>query len=72
MGRIGEAEKYLRRATEVAPHFAQAWSDLGVALSKLGRTDEAVAAWEKALREDPRCQTAQKNLSMLRRIRSAR
>lgn len=43
------AESSLREAVELAPEEPAYWNDWGIALSELGRTDEAVAAQRKAM-----------------------
>jgi tetratricopeptide (TPR) repeat protein len=50
---LQDAVGELRRLTELAPDDAGAWRDLGDALASEGRTDEAHAAFEKALELDP-------------------
>ncbi len=48
LGRLGQAEPLLRRATERAPGFAAAWNNLGVLLLETGRAAEAAAAFRRA------------------------
>jgi tetratricopeptide (TPR) repeat protein len=43
-----DAEPYFRRAIELKSDFASYWRNLGDLLEKLGRTDEAQEAYEKA------------------------
>lgn len=47
------AEKYLRRAIELAPDFAKPHEDLGFLLSESGRLEEAVTLLQNATRLDP-------------------
>ena len=47
------AEKALRRAVEIAPDFAVAWSNLGGLLSEAERPDAAADAYRRALALDP-------------------
>jgi tetratricopeptide (TPR) repeat protein len=49
-----EAEKYLRRALQLNPKYADARSKLGLSLAFAGRLREAKAAFQKALKVDPR------------------
>ena len=42
-----------RRATDSDPHMFQAYSELGFTLRKLGRYDESLAAYDKALAIEP-------------------
>jgi tetratricopeptide (TPR) repeat protein len=56
-----------RIATRVAPGFARAWNNLGVALGRAGRTDAARRAYRRALRAEPRLHAAWANLGQLLR-----
>lgn len=54
--RLGDANKaveLLSRAIEIKADFADALSDLGIALRRLGQSDAALAAYDKALALDP-------------------
>lgn len=51
--RAAEAEPELREAARLRPEDAEAQALLGNALAMLGRTADAVAAFEQALRRDP-------------------
>ncbi|WP_374476542.1 tetratricopeptide repeat protein [Zoogloea sp.] len=48
-GRLGPAEEAMRKAVDLAPGLADAWSGLAVVLMRLGRPQEAEAAAEKAV-----------------------
>ena len=52
-GRAAEAVGYLRKATEANPRFLEAWYSLGAAEMRERRVDEAIAAWEMAVRIYP-------------------
>ena len=52
--RVEEAEKYLRRAIELAPTFAKPHEDLGRLLVELHRPEEAVELLQKATRLNPK------------------
>lgn len=54
-----------RRATEVKPAFARAWSNLGMAEAALGREDDAVAHYREAIRRDPALVAPRNNLGSL-------
>lgn len=61
-GRLGQVERaaeHLARAVQLAPDFAHAQFNYGVALSKLNRDQEAVAALEKSSALEPRAETWQ-------------
>lgn len=47
------AVRYLERATALSPENERAWSQLGYDLSRLGRTEEAIDAYERALELTP-------------------
>ncbi|MFV0515314.1 MAG: tetratricopeptide repeat protein [Jhaorihella sp.] len=48
LGRLGQAEKMLRRAVDEAPDWAEAWNNLGVVLMERGETGEAQQVFRKA------------------------
>jgi tetratricopeptide (TPR) repeat protein len=50
--RLTEAIGYLKKASELEPKMSLALRGLGTAYREAGRTDEAVAAWEKAVIAD--------------------
>jgi len=52
-GRVEEAAADFRQLTETAPRFAEAYLNLGLALNRLGRDDEAVHALEKGIATKP-------------------
>ena len=48
LGRLGQAEKLLRRATQVDVNFAPAWNNLGVVLMETGQVNEAARVFQIA------------------------
>ena len=54
-----------RRATQVKPEFALAWSNLGMAEAALGREDDAIDGYREAIRRDPRLVAPRNNLGVL-------
>jgi Flp pilus assembly protein TadD len=52
LGRLGQAERWLRRATVEAPEFAPAWNNLGVILMERGQIGEASEAFRRAFATD--------------------
>jgi Flp pilus assembly protein TadD len=52
LGRLGQAEKMLRRAIEVDPTFVPAMNNLGVVLMERGNYGEARAVFERAFAQD--------------------
>jgi tetratricopeptide (TPR) repeat protein len=52
-GRWQEAEKSLRQATALRADYAIAWENLGVALTRLGRDEEALTAVLRAVELSP-------------------
>ena len=55
LGRLGQAERILRRAVQAEPGSAPAWNNLGALLLETDRPDEAAGAFRRALalRETP-------------------
>ncbi len=52
LGRLGQAERLLRRATEEAPDFPAAWNNLGVILLEKREYPEAVEVFRRAFATD--------------------
>jgi tetratricopeptide (TPR) repeat protein len=70
LSRLGNYEVALQRLKQVvaaAPHFANAFNEMGTCLTHMGRDREALSKFEKALKEDPFNQEASHNRSMIRR-----
>ncbi|MCS7182573.1 MAG: tetratricopeptide repeat protein [Thermoanaerobaculum sp.] len=59
------ALEYFQDAVALAPEFAPAWANLGVAHRRLGNTSQALAAYRKALELDPTNPTVLANLAAL-------
>lgn len=59
------AARQFRVALDVAPGFARAWNNLGIAAAHLGRRDEAIADWREAIRRDPALPAPRNNLGAL-------
>jgi Flp pilus assembly protein TadD len=64
-GEFKQAEIELRRAVELRPAFAEAWSDLGQARESLGDDTGALAALERAVQINPDGPVAQTRLGSL-------
>jgi predicted O-linked N-acetylglucosamine transferase (SPINDLY family) len=60
-GRLSEAIINLRKTTELAPDFTGAWSNLGMALVRMGETQEGVSLLQKAARKMDRNTTLGSN-----------
>lgn len=52
LGRLGQAERWLRRAVEEDPTFPPAWNNLGVVLMERGQAGEASEAFRRAYAAD--------------------
>ena len=52
LGRLGQAERLLRRATEQEPNFPAAWNNLGVILLEKGDYAEASEVFRRAFATD--------------------
>ncbi|MGC9318284.1 MAG: tetratricopeptide repeat protein [Armatimonadota bacterium] len=59
------AEKAARRVVRLRPRAARAWSNWGITLRKLERTNEAERAQRRALALDPDSETARRELRKL-------
>lgn len=51
--RLDDAEALLRRATQIAPDFARAWTALGALLMDMNKYVDAISAFEKATKLEP-------------------
>ncbi|MDG1378153.1 MAG: tetratricopeptide repeat protein [Yoonia sp.] len=52
LGRLGQAERLLRRATDDDPNFPAAWNNLGVILMEKGNYAEAAEVFRRAFATD--------------------
>ena len=52
LGRLGQAERLLRRATDQEPNFPAAWNNLGVILLEKGQYGEASEVFRRAFATD--------------------
>ncbi|MEL6683226.1 MAG: tetratricopeptide repeat protein [Pseudomonadota bacterium] len=52
LGRLGQAERWLRRAVEEDPTFPPAWNNLGVILMERGQVAEASEVFRRAFAAD--------------------
>ena len=52
LGRLGQAERWLRRAVEMDPTYAPAWNNLGVVLMERGKVAEASEVFRRAFAAD--------------------
>jgi len=52
LGRLNQAERWMRRATEEAPEFPAAWNNLGVVLMERGKIAEASEGFRRAFATD--------------------
>ncbi len=52
LGRLGQAERLLRRAVEVDPAYPPAWNNLGVILMEVGNVAEATEVFRRAYATD--------------------
>ena len=52
LGRLGQAERWLRRAVEEDPTFPPAWNNLGVVLMESGKVAEASEVFRRAFAAD--------------------
>lgn len=52
LGRLNQAERWMRRAAEEAPDFPVAWNNLGVVLMERGKIAEASEVFRRAFATD--------------------
>jgi tetratricopeptide (TPR) repeat protein len=64
IGELDKAAKYFREAVEQDPQFQDGWHALGMALYKLDRYEEAIAAGRRAAEIDPNNQFVWSSLSL--------
>ncbi len=67
-GDLAGARRELRIAIRLAPAFAGAWIDLGVVERRMGRLDEALAAYRRALELEPGSSSALTNIAYLHEL----
>ena len=63
-GKLDDAIAAYRRAIDIKPDFAEAYSNLGVALKEQGKLNEAVAAYRQAIGIKPDYAEAHSNLGV--------
>ncbi|MBU1356921.1 MAG: tetratricopeptide repeat protein [Candidatus Edwardsbacteria bacterium] len=66
---LAAAEAEFRKALDIRPDFAEAYNNLGLTMSDLGKKEEAVEAFKKAIDLSPEAPEAYNNLGCLYRIR---
>jgi len=64
IGELESAVEKYRRCVELDPQFFDGWHALGMALMKLGRVPEAIAAGETTVKLKPNDQIAWTSLSL--------
>lgn len=64
LGELEAAVEKYRRCTELDPEFFDGWHALGMALMKLGRSSEAIAAGLRTVEMRPNDQLAWSSLSL--------
>ena len=64
IGELDEAAKFFRQVVEQDPQFQDGWHALGMALYKLDRYEEAIAAGLRAAELDPNNQFVWSSLSL--------
>ncbi|MDQ7798965.1 MAG: tetratricopeptide repeat protein [Candidatus Edwardsbacteria bacterium] len=66
---LAAAEAEFHRALDIRPDFAEAYNNLGLTLSDLGKKEEAVEAFKRAIDLSPEAPEAYNNLGCLYRIK---
>ena len=65
LGQLAEAEQGFRRATELNPSYAGAYSNMGVTLQEQGKLAEAMTAYHRALEINPAYAEAHNNMGVV-------
>jgi len=60
-----QAERDFRIAVQIAPRFARAWNNLGIAAAHLGRPAEAIEDYRTAIESDPELAAPRNNLGSI-------
>jgi len=63
-----EAAYRWEKAVELDPTYAAAWNNLGIGYEQLGRSDDALKAYEKALALEPGNSYIRSNYDLFREI----
>jgi tetratricopeptide (TPR) repeat protein len=72
LGLLDDALETARMGTDMLPNFSPGFTTLGRVLAQMGRTDEAMSAFKKALDIDRQSQSALVGLARLYLVRSER
>ena len=67
LGKLKEAELFIRKAIEIKPNLAEANYNLGIILKDLGKLEEAELSYRKAIELNPDFADAYSNLGILLR-----
>ena len=70
LGALGKREDSiacLRKATEIAPEYAEAWSNMGFAMRATGRGEESLNCYDRAIELNPKLVEAWNNRAILLR-----
>ena len=65
LGKLQDAELSTRKAIEINPHLAEAYSNLGIILKDLGKLQDAELSTRKAIRINPHFVEAYSNLGII-------
>ena len=66
LGNYSEASTTAQAATSINPNYAAAWFELGWALENLGKKDQAISAYEKAMNDRTYRQSAEYQIKLLK------
>ena len=71
IGQWKEATYRWLKAVEIDPTYAAAWNDLGIAYEQQGKFEEALKAYEKAIKLDKDNQMIRQNYDLFKEIYDA-
>ena len=69
--RTQQALEHYRRALQIRPDFAEAHSNLGIALTSRGNLDEAMSHFQYAVHLEPQNAEFQQNLKQTKALRAS-
>jgi Flp pilus assembly protein TadD len=65
-GNLASAQGFIEKALAQSPENPALWNNIGVLHARLGRSEQALEAFEKALALDPSREDARKNIAAVR------
>lgn len=70
-GQTRTALNYYRQAVVIAPHYSQAYYEMGNCLARLGQYPEAVEKYQRAIHIDPASQEPRERMDQIRTLQDS-